>query len=192
MEQLPKEEHINRTILADDSTERISFLLKLRFPWLVLGLVFGLITTLFVGQFEKLLAQQVKLAFFIPVIVYLSDAVGTQTETIFVRNIAKKQISFLTYLFKEFVIGLVFGAFFGLVVGGFAYFWLQETKIALTIGIAMLLSITVASVISLIIPSLLYKEHTDPAVGAGPFTTVIQDFISLMIYFLVATLIVFH
>jgi magnesium transporter len=181
----------NQPIYADDATERISLLLRLRLPWLVLGLIFGIITTLFVGQFEKLLSQNVKLAFFIPVIVYMSDAVGTQTETIYVRNLAKKQINFFTYLSKEFVIGMVLGSIFGIASGVFAMVWLGTVEVALTVGLAMFVSILAASVISLITPTVLYREHTDPAVGAGPFTTVIQDFVTLLIYFAIATLIIF-
>src|SRR3989304_1381256 len=178
----------NRTIYANDATERISLLLKLRLPWLVLGLIFGIITTLFVGQFEELLSKNVKLAFFIPVIVYMSDAVGTQTETIYVRNLAKKQLRFLAYLTKEFLIGIIIGVIFGVLSGLFALVWLGSTQVATTVGLAMFVSIASASVISLVIPTILYRERTDPAVGAGPFTTVIQDFITLLIYFAIATL----
>lgn len=148
-------------------------------------------TTLFIGRFESLLSSNLSLAFFIPIIVYLSDAVGTQTETIFVRNLGKKQIKFSAYLLKELLIGLILGSIFGVLTYLFAFIWLGDKDIATTVGFAMLTSIASATVLSLIVPLILYKENTDPALGAGPFSTVIQDFVSLMIYFAIATWIIY-
>ncbi len=182
----------DKTVYADDATERVSQLLKLRLPWLVAGLFGGLLITLFIGRFENLLESKVELAFFIPVIVYMADAVGTQTEAIFVRNLAKKRIRILTYLFKEILVGISIGAIFGLAVSLFALAWKGSSEVAITVGLAMFASISIATVISLLIPNFLYREHTDPAVGAGPFSTVIQDAVSTVLYFLIASAIIFH
>lgn len=182
----------HQPIYADDATERISFLLKLRLPWLFLGLLGGIITTLFIGQFEKLLAEKVELAFFIPIIVYIADAVGTQTEDIYIRNLAKQKVQFVKYFSKELVLGIVLGTIFGICTGAFAFLWLKNLSIAFSVGLAMLASVSVATMVALVIPNLFYREHSDPAVGAGPLKTVIQDFITIIIYFLVATLIIFH
>ncbi len=177
----------NTTIYANDATEKVSLLLRLRLPWLAIGLLFGSITTLIVARFETLLATEVRLAFFIPIIVYLSDAVGTQTETIYVRNLAKRQTRFSIYLVKELTIGLILGVIFGLAMALFAFIWLRSEEVAATVGIAMFASIASATVIALIVPTILRNRHQDPALGSGPFTTVIQDLVSLLIYFLVAT-----
>lgn len=180
------------TVYADDATEKVSLLLRLRIPWLILGLIFGTISVLFIGQFETLLSEKIQLSFFIPVIVYMSDAVGTQTESIYVRNLAKKQIRFTKYLVKELILGVVMGSLFGVMIGVFAYLWLKSTDIALTVALAMFASVSVSTVVALVIPNILYRERTDPALGAGPFATVIQDSISIVIYFLIASLIVFR
>jgi len=57
-------------------------------PWLVLGLLGALISADVVGAFEGRLQENVLLAFFMPGIVYLADAVGTQTETVVVRGLS--------------------------------------------------------------------------------------------------------
>ncbi|MEO5635317.1 MAG: hypothetical protein ABIS26_01135, partial [Candidatus Paceibacterota bacterium] len=54
-------------------------LVKVRLPWLLVGLVGGMCATLIVRYFEGTLMEKLALAFFIPVVVYMSDAVGTQT-----------------------------------------------------------------------------------------------------------------
>lgn len=178
--------------LEDDAKEKISLLIEHRLPWLVVGLLGGIGLTLISSGFEEVLVKNIGLAYFIPVIVYMADAVGTQTETVFVRNLAKKQATFSTYLIKELLLGLSLGLLFGLLIGVFAFFAFKSVSIALTVGVSMFATMSVAPVIALIVPALLQKEHTDPAIGAGPFTTVIQDFVSLVVYFFIASIILLH
>lgn len=178
--------------LTDDSHEKLSALIKERLPWLILGLGGGLIVILIVSGFENILSSNISLAFFLPVIVYMSDAIGTQTENIYVRNLAKFKDNFFKYLIKEVFIGLSFGLFFGLLLGVFAFFWLKNTQVVFTIAIAMFINGTIAPVVALVVPEIIYKEHKDPALGAGPFTTIVQNIISLSVYLIVATLIIFR
>jgi magnesium transporter len=57
-------------------------------PWLFLGLLGAIIAADIVGAFERRLEEHVLLAFFIPGIVYLADAVGTQTEALVIRGLS--------------------------------------------------------------------------------------------------------
>lgn len=179
-------------VYADDNKESILFLLKLRLPWLAAGLTLGLIATVLVSTFEKVLATEVSLAFYMPIVVYISDAVGTQTQTVYVRALAKGHPKFGTYFFKELIQGIVLGILFGSVTALFSYFWQKELTVAISVGLAMLGSIASATLIALLVALALKREHQDPAVGAGPVTTVIQDVISLVIYFLIASALVLN
>ena len=180
---------MKKIIYVSDINERLKQLVIERLPWLVIGLGIGFLTSIYISNYKNILASNISLAFFIPIIVYMSDAVGTQTETIFVRDLTEHRANFLKYLKKEFSLGLVMGAVLGLMIGLFAFFWLRNMKVAMTVGLAMLINVMIAPVVATVIPELLFKERQDPALGAGPFTTVLQDFISLMIYFLVASVI---
>lgn len=175
--------------LTDDSKERVSLLIKDRLPWLMLGLLGGMVATILVSRFENILSANISLAFFLPVIVYMSDAVGTQTETIYIRNLSKFKDNFFQYLFKEILVGISFGLILASLLGLFAQVWLGSTQVALTVGLAMFINATIAPLVGLIVPEILFKERLDPALGAGPLTTITQDIISLMIYFLVAAVI---
>lgn len=174
----------------DETTEPVRHMLSHRIPWLALGLLGGIITSLIVSRFEEILSADIRLAFFIPLIVYLSDAVGTQTESIYVRTIALKKINFFKYIVKESALGLSLGVIFGFAVGIFAVYWLHSVAIGFTVGITMLINLTLAPLLALTIPALLYREHADPALGAGPLATIIQDLISLLVYFVVAFFII--
>jgi len=182
----------NRTIKWEDSErESITHMLGHRIPWLALGLAAGIVTSLVISRFEQILSADIRLVFFIPIIVYLSDAIGTQTETIYIRNLAFGRIHFLKYLFKETLFGLNLGILFGALLGLFAYYWLEAPLIGLAVGLSTLINLVVAPVLALTIPTILYRERTDPALGAGPLATIIQDLISLLIYFSIATMLLF-
>jgi len=185
-------DHEKKVILEDDDKEPEIKLIQHRLPWLALGLLGGVIATIFSSQFETLLSRNISLVFFIPVIVYIADAVGTQTETIYIRDASRGKAKFSTYFIKELLIGIAVGILFGLSLGVFAYLWLKSFEVALTITLAMLVNITVAPVMALLVAKFLQKERTDPALGAGPFTTVLQDIVSLGIYFLIASIIIFR
>lgn len=177
--------------LVDDAKEKLPLLIEERLPWLILGLAGGVIVTLLVSKFENILSSNISVAFFLPVIVYMSDAIGTQTENIYVRNLAKFRDNFFQYFVKELAVGMVFGVIFGVLLGLFAKTWLGETQIAFTVALAMFINGIIAPINALLIPELLFKEHKDPALGAGPFTTILQNLISLSVYLLVATIIIF-
>jgi magnesium transporter len=179
----------NLEYLEDDAKEKMSSIISHRIPWLVLGLAGGILATIVSSRYENLLSENVHLAFFIPVIVYMSDALGTQTETIYVRNLAKGKVDLHIYLIKEFILGIVLGTIFGLSLGLFAYLRFGSVQIATAVGLALTSTMASAPVIAVLMPTLIAKKHIDPALGAGPFTTIIQDLLSIVVYFLIASLI---
>lgn len=180
-----------KELLADDETEGIGTLLRLRLPWLVIGLIGGTGIAYFISRYESLLSQRVSLAYFIPVIVYLSDAVGTQTEAILVRNLARRQINLTVYLVKELALGIIFGGLFGSAIGLIAWLMFNQADTAWTVATATMATISTATVLATVFTFLLYREHQDPAVGAGPLTTIVQDAISILIYFAIASYAIF-
>jgi magnesium transporter len=180
-----------KIVYADDRVESVGFLIRLRLPWLFAGLIIGAMMTVFVSRFENILSSHLQLAFFIPFIVYISDAVGAQTEIIYVRNLKRGASNLTTYVIKELLFGIITGLLFGVLVGIFAYIWLHSASVALTVGLSMAASISTATMLALVVPAILQRERTDPALGTAPLTTVIQDTISLMIYFFIASAIIF-
>lgn len=175
---------------VDDNKEKVGLLIAQRLPWLFIGLVGALGTSFFVSRFESILSENIALAFFLPLIVYISDAVGTQTQTIFVRNLAiPGKEKFAVYILKEFVLGVVIGLILGIVVGVASFIWLKNSDISLTVGLAIWVNLSVAPFVALFVSEVLLKSRSDPALGSGPITTIIQDVISIVIYFLSAYLI---
>lgn len=184
-------EQVKNPVLEDDTKEPMTLMVEHRFPWLAVGLVGGIGLTLLASYFEELLTQNIALSFFIPVVVYMASAFGQQTEIVYIRNLDKKRTHFLVYLVKEMLLGSFFGIVFGSLIGLFAHMMFGSYDITFSVAGAMAVTMTFAPLLSLTVPTILKKEHKDPAVGTGPFVTVIQDFTSLLIYFAIATVIIF-
>ncbi len=159
-----------------------------RLPWLLVGLGGSVLATGIVVRFEAALASKLSIAFFVPGIVYLADAIGTQTEAAAVRG-----LSLCHRPLRELVAGEVLtGALIGLVLGIAAFILIgllmADLWLGLGVAIALLGAGTIASTIGLVLPWLLSRVGGDPAFGAGPVATVIQDILSLLIYFMVMSL----
>jgi magnesium transporter len=175
---------------ADDDVEPVSFLLRLRFPPLLFGLALGLVLSFVTSRFETVLAENVAIAFFIPFVVYLASAVGEQTQTIYIRDLRTGKARFRTYLAKETAIGIAFGIAFSAITALVILPWFGSAKLAIAVAASVLGTVATAPPIALIVTELLELEHRDPAVGAGPIATVIQDTVSVLIYGFIASAII--
>ena len=123
----------SRAAARATSEEPVQRRFRHRIPWLLVGLAGALLAADFVGWFEAQLEQKVMLAFFIPGIVYLADAVGTQTETIVVRGLSVG-VSIRQMLRRELLAGLAIGIVLG-ASGGLLVWWRWgESEVALVVG----------------------------------------------------------
>lgn len=156
-----------------------------RIPWLVIGLFGALFAADVIGRFEELLRFNVILAFFMPGIVYLADAVGTQTETMIVRGLSLG-VPMRRMMAREVIAGLVIGAALGSIAGPLVWWRWGNTDLALSVGVAVFAAASTSTVVAMLLPWFLSSVKLDPAFGSGPLATVIQDLLSIWIYLLVA------
>jgi magnesium transporter len=156
-----------------------------RLPWLLAGLVGSMVATFVVSRFEEVLQSRVSVAFFVPGIVYLADAIGTQTEAIVVRGLSLSHAPIGRLLAGE----MRTGALIGLCLGGLALplvlLAFGDLRLALAVAVAIGCAGTVATSIGMLLPWFLALRGKDPAFGSGPVATIIQDVLSLLIYFAV-------
>jgi magnesium transporter len=175
---------------VDDKNNTLGYLLVARIPPLLIGLVLGVVLSYVTSRFEQVLSKNIKVAYFIPFIVYIADAVGTQTENIYVRNLRSGKAKFKDYVIKESLLGAIMGAISGGMIFVFVDLLAGGFMLGLAVSLATMATITLAPLVALTVVEILELEHTDPAVGAGPIATVIQDTISVVIYGLVASWII--
>jgi magnesium transporter len=171
------------------ATESVRMRLWHRLPWLLLGLVGALAAAGIVGAFERQLSAQVLIAFFVPGVVYLADAVGTQTEAVAIRGLAAG-VGIGRIARREAFTGVVLGLLFAVLTFPLVGLIWQDAQVAAAVAVALFAASSVATVIALVLPWVLDRAGRDPAFGSGPLATVIQDLLSLAIYFAAATAIV--
>jgi magnesium transporter len=156
-----------------------------RMPWLLVGLIGALFATVLVSSFESSLEDNVILAFFIPGIIYMADAVGTQTETIVIRGLSVS-VPIRSVFRREAITGVLVGIAVAIVFYPVALIGWGDADVALTVALSLLGACSVAAVIAMTLPFGLFRLGLDPAFGAGPLATVVQDLLSILIYFGVA------
>ncbi len=165
-------------------------LAKERIPWLFFGLFGGIFAAQLVSFFETPLKGHFILAAFIPLMVYMADAVGAQSQTLFIRRlIIDYELNIKKYLFREIKVSFLIALVLGIILSLISLIWFSApVLIGFILGISLFLTIIFASLIAILIPCLLNFLKKDPAVGAGPVATIIRDVSSLLIYFLIASL----
>ncbi len=157
-----------------------------RLPWLVLGLAGALLAAGFVARFEDALQRTVMLAFFMPGIVYLADAVGTQTETVVVRGLSVG-VSIRRMVVRELAAGLAVGVALAIIAWPLILVLWGERVVATVVALALFAACSTATVAAMALPWAFNRFGRDPAFGSGPLATVVQDLLSIVIYFSIAS-----
>jgi magnesium transporter len=156
-----------------------------RLPWLLIGLVGAMISAVLVGSFEAELDAKVLLVFFLPGVIYMADAVGTQTETLLIRGLAVG-VSVRTILRRELITGAITGLLVAALFVPFALAAWGDARVAVAVGLALLGSCSIATGVAILLPALFQRFGRDPAFGSGPLATVVQDLLSIAIYLAIA------
>ncbi|WP_227939924.1 magnesium transporter [Alkalihalobacillus deserti] len=163
---------------------------RLRAPWIVLLMFFGLITAGVIDQFEDTLNQIVLLAAFIPLLMGSAGNAGTQSLAVVVRGLAlgtlEKKGLFKTLL-REFNTGMMIGLICALAILIIIPVFYGSFILAVIVGTSIFCSLSVATVVGAIVPLIISKLKLDPAFASGPFITTVNDTLGLIIYFSIAT-----
>jgi len=156
-----------------------------RLPWLVVGLAGSALATLAMVGFEETLQAKVAVAFFIPAIVYLASAVGTQSEAIAVRGLSLTRSGFRQLFLGELRTGMLIGAALGAIAFVPVYAAFGDARLAGAIATSIFVAGGIAAALGMVFPWTLWRMKLDPAYGSGPVATVVQDILTILVYFLV-------
>jgi magnesium transporter len=168
--------------------ERVTRRLWHRLPWLLIGLLGAMASAVIVGAFEHQLEQKVLVAFFVPAVVYMADAVGTQTEAVVIRGLSVG-VKLRPILGRELLTGLMIGLAIGVAFFCFALLAWDDARVAVAVALALVASCSIATILAMALPWTFQRFGSDPAFGSGPLATVVQDLVSIAVYLGIATLI---
>ena len=121
------------------SEERVARRLAHRLPWVAIGLLGAMMSAWLVGSSEDQLARTVQLAFFLPAIVYMADAVGTQTETLAVRGLSVG-VPIRRFVAKEMIAGALIGCVVAALFFPFCLVVFDDVSVAVTVSLALFAS----------------------------------------------------
>jgi magnesium transporter len=164
---------------------------RTRLPWLLASWLGGVIAFFIIGHFESSLNKLVYLAAFIPIIMGMGGNIGTQSSTIVVRGLATGRLNtkqMWQVAAKELGIGFLLGFFYGLLLGVVASFRYDLWLLGVTVGLAVISSMTIAALVGSLVPMVFARINIDPAVATGPFVTTSIDILSVFFYFQIATI----
>ncbi|KPL07130.1 hypothetical protein AMJ86_05725 [bacterium SM23_57] len=162
-----------------------------RIPWLLIGLLGGLVAAYVMSHFEGSLDRVIQLAFFVPVVMGMAGNIAIQCSSIIVRGLATGDLvtaTVLRQLWKEFRVALTNGIVLGAVILIAVAIWFSNWELGMVIGGTMLSVVIVATATGTLIPLILKRIGIDPAVAMGPFITTLNDIIGISIYLGFATL----
>ena len=155
-----------------------------RLPWLLVGLAGGALATAAMAGFEATIERAVAVAFFVPALVYLADAIGTQSEAVAVRGLSLTRAGIAHLLAGELRTGMLIGAALG-VIAFLPIMLIFGTRLAAAVATSIFVAGSIAAAIGIGLPWLLARRGLDPAYGSGPVATVIQDILTIVVYFMV-------
>jgi len=159
-----------------------------RLPWLIAGFAGSAAAALVMSRYQRALEARVAIAFFIPGIVYLADAIGTQSQTVAVRGMSLSQASLRSLVGHELMTGLLAGTILAALAFPGVLWVFDDLRLAGAVSSALVFAGGVAGALGLLLPWIMERMGTDPAFGSGPITTILQDVLSLLIYFVAISL----
>ncbi len=179
---------ISEDVEEDDSVWRNT---RARLPWLLIGVVGGIVSAKFMGLFEDQILQVVAVATFVPLIQATGGNVGIQSSSIVVQSLANPGIvdeDLWKRLSKVFLVALLNAALLSLIVLGVNLALGGDQKLSFVVSLALFSVVVIASFIGTITPLILHRFGFNPALASGPFITTTNDLLGLGIYFLTVNL----
>lgn len=180
---------LSSDVEEDDS---IWAILKARLPWLIIGLIGGIVGAFVIKGFEEDMENMVGLALFIPLIMATGGNVGIQSSTLVVQSLANKSV-FTDTLVKRLLKMVAVAMCTGLVLGSISFLFVNlyaEAYLGVVVAIALQAVVLLASFMGTVTPLVLDKIGINPALASGPFITTANDILGITVYLLIANLLI--
>jgi len=194
MEEKATEQIYNLAGVNDDAEheEKVMGVFKNRASWLGINLLTAILASIVIGVFDDTLAAFIPLAILMPIVASMGGNAGTQTLTVMVRQMALGDIdseNAKEAIIKEFIVSMLNGLLFAVIVGFVAYFWFHIKLLGLVIALAMIFNLLIAGIFGSLIPLFLKRIDVDPAVGSTVLLTTVTDVLGFFSFLGLASII---
>jgi magnesium transporter len=169
----------------------VRFAVRNRLPWLQINLATAFLASAVVGLFEGTIAKYTALAVLLPVVAGQSGNTGAQALAVTMRGLALREVRARHWLrigLKELGVGAINGVAVAVVTALGVWIWSKSGGLALVIGLAMVMSMVIASVAGASVPMILKAMGQDPARSSSVILTTITDVMGFFSFLGLATL----
>ena len=177
------------TVVGNIKDASIALLYRKRIFWLIL-LVFGnLFSGAGIAHFEDIIAANIVLVFFLPLLVDSGGNAGSQSATLMVRALATGEVVMRDWLYligREALVSLALGCTMAAAVSVLGYIRGDET-VALVLALSMVSIVMIGCMIGMSLPFILSKFNFDPASASAPLITSVCDATGVVIYLFIAS-----
>ena len=162
-----------------------------RLPWLLIGVIGGIGNSLILGNFETGFATNPAMALFIPLIGGTGGNGGIQSSAIVVQGLANGSLdikSSARQIMKEVGVGLLNALTISLLVFMYNCFSLGPNQVTtLAVSFSLFAVVIFASIFGTFVPLTLERFKIDPALATGPFISITNDIIGMVIYMTISS-----
>ena len=196
LQEIATEQMYNLAGVDDDAEgeKRAIDISRKRGKWQFLNMCTAFFSASVIARYQTTIELLPALAVLMPIVASMGGNTGNQALTVMVRQLAMGDVDNTNWdqsLFKEVIVAVVNGLIFATLVGLGSYMWFGNTKISLVMSFAILMNFTIAGLCGTMIPLLLKKMNTDPAVGSSILLTMITDALGFLIFLGLANLFIF-
>jgi len=159
--------------------------------WLGINLITAIIASMVIGIFDATIEKLVALAVLMPIVASMGGIAGSQTLTLVIRGMALGTISqsnIRRLILKEVSIGILNGFIWAIMIAAIAWYWFGSWSIGVIIAAAILITLIFAALAGAVIPLILRKIGSDPALAGSVILTTVTDVIGFMTFLGLATL----
>ncbi|HEX5378191.1 MAG TPA: magnesium transporter [Phenylobacterium sp.] len=170
----------------------VAGIVRSRLPWLILNLATETVAVSVIGAFQNEISKLVTLAILMPIVASLGGNAGTQTLAVAVRALASRELTAANaarIVMREMWVGLANGGVLALVMGVAVFVFFHDLRLSLTVGLALVVNLFVASVAGILAPLTLERLGRDPAVSSSVFVTFVTDFMGFLSFLGLAAII---
>ena len=168
-----------------ESDDTIFMQTKARLPWLLIGMFGGITNSVILGNFEAGFITNPAMALFIPLIGGTGGNVGIQSSAIVVQCLANGTLEMKNagkQLLKELGVALINACMISLLVFVYNWFLLGNVSTTISVSLSLFTVVIFASIFGTLVPMTLERFKIDPAIATGPFITITNDIIGMLIY----------
>ncbi len=163
-----------------------------RLPWLLIGMIGGIGNSMILGNFDMTFAAHPEMALYIPLIGGTGGNVGTQSSAIVVQGLANSSLdadNTIKQVIKESVVALINATIISMLVYVYNFIRFGATStVTYSVSISLFAVVMFASIFGTLVPMTLEKFKIDPAIATGPFISITNDIIGMLIYMGITTL----